>query len=65
MSEERRYFRATFQDAAYPDMQITVEFEARYPMDERIDYSKLALHTFQEKVATGHIKIRDIEPLES
>ena len=59
-----RYFRATFQDAAYPDMQITIEFEAPYPLDEEIDYSELASRAFHEKVVMGHIKIRDIEPTE-
>jgi len=64
MSKGKRYFRATFQDAAYPDMQITVEFEARYPMDEQIDYSKIAIDSFTALVREGHIKIRDIEPIE-
>ena len=64
MSEGKRNFRATFQDASCPDMQITIEFEAPYPIDEQINYSDLASHAFQEKVAIGHVRIRDIEPIE-
>ena len=61
---ETIYFRATFTDAAYPDMQITIEFEAPYPLDESIDYSEIALRSFEKKVAVGHIRIRDLEPVE-
>ena len=59
-----RYFRATFADAAYPEMQITIEFEAPYPLDESIDYSEIALRSIEKKVAVGHIRIRDLEPVE-
>ena len=62
---KKRYFRATFVDAACVDMQITVEFEAPFPLDESIDYSQLALRSFLEEVSAGHIKIRDIEPIET
>ena len=62
---KKRYYRATFVDAACVDMQITVEFEAPFPVDESIDYSQLALRSFLEEVSAGHIKIRDIEPKET
>ena len=60
-----RYFRATFISAVTPDMQITIEFEAPFPVDPSIDYSELALRSFLEEVAQEHVKIRDIEPIES
>lgn len=62
---KKRYFRATFVDAACVDMQITVEFEAPFPVSESVDYSQLALRSFLEEVSAGHIKIRDIEPIET
>ena len=52
-------------DAACPDMQLTIEFEAPYPMKKEMDYSQLALRSFVRKIKLGHIKIRDIEPVES
>jgi len=60
-----KYFRATFVDAAVPDMQITIEFEAPYPVDEGINYSKIAVDSFKALVREGHIKIRNIEPIET
>ena len=62
---KQRYYRATFVHAACVDMQITVEFEAPFPRDESIEYSQLALRSFLEQVSAGHIKIRDIEPVET
>ena len=62
---KKRYYRATFVDAACVDMQITVEFEAPFPRNESIEYSQLAWRSFLEQVSAGHIKIRDIEPIET
>ena len=61
----QKYFRATFMDAACPDMQLTIEFEAPYPRKKEMDYRQLALRSFERKIKLGHIKIRDIEPVES
>ena len=60
-----KYFRATFADAAVPDMQITIEFKAPHPVDEEIDYSEIAVDSFKALVREGHIKIRNIEPIET
>ena len=60
-----KYFRATFVSAATMDMQITIEFEAPYPVDPTIDYSQLALRAFLGEIAQEHVKIRDIEPIET
>jgi len=60
----KRYFRATFVDAASTDMQITIEFEAPFPITEEIDYSQIAIDSFTALIKEGHIKIRDIEPIE-
>ena len=60
-----KYFRATFVDAATPDMQLTIEFEAPYPVDEEINYSEIAVDSFKALVREGHIKIRNIEPIET
>ncbi len=58
-----RWFRATFISAANMDMQITIEFQAPFPLDERIDYSNLALRSFVGLVSEQVIKIRDVEPI--
>ena len=60
-----KYFRATFVDAAVFDMQITIEFKAPYPVDEGINYSEIAVDSFKALVKEGHIKIRNIEPIET
>ena len=62
---DTRYFRATFISAATSDMQITIEFEAPFPVDPTIDYSQLALRAFLGEIAKEHIKVRDIEPIET
>tara|TARA_R100000329_G_scaffold108621_1_gene89215 strand:+ start:193 stop:405 length:213 start_codon:yes stop_codon:yes gene_type:complete len=62
---KKRYYRATIYHAACVDMQITVEFLAPFPRDESIDYSDLALRALLEEVALEHVKIRDIEPIET
>ena len=43
----KRYFRATFVDAASTDMQITIEFEAPFPITEEIDYSQIAIDSLR------------------
>lgn len=59
-----RYFRATFMDAANMDSQITIEFKAPFPIDEKLNYAKIARLKFNHLINLEHIKIRDIEPVE-
>ena len=59
-----RYFRATFMDAANMDSQITIEFQAPFPIDEKVDYAKVAQLKFNHLINLEHIKIRGIEPVE-
>tara|TARA_R100001198_G_C5032789_1_gene97544 strand:- start:219 stop:452 length:234 start_codon:yes stop_codon:yes gene_type:complete len=61
----QRYYRATFYHAACVDMQITIEFEAPFPRNDEIDYGELAFRAFKKEVALEHVKIRDIEPIET
>ena len=61
----KKYFRATFVDAVNPDMQITIEFEAPFPVRKEIDYSEIAIDSFTALIKEGHVKIRDIEPIET
>ena len=63
-NEQLRWFRATFISAATMDMQITIEFQAPFPLNEQIDYSTLALRSFVDLVSEQVIKIRDVEPIE-
>ncbi len=59
-----RLFRATFVDAANMDCQITIEFKAPFPIDEEVDYAKVAQVKFNHLIRIGHIKVRDVEPVE-
>ena len=59
-----RYFRATFMDAANMDSQITIEFQAPFPVDEKTDYKNMAIKQFIQLIGLGQIKVRDIEPVE-
>ena len=45
-----RYFRATFVDAANVDCQITIEFKAPFPIDEEVDYAKVAQVKFNHLI---------------
>ena len=58
-----RLFRATFVDA-FSHNTIVVEFDAPFPVDEQVDYKKLATQRLGEMIRKGEIKIRDIEPVE-
>ena len=59
-----RYFRATFVDAANVVCQITIEFKAPFPIDEKTDYKNMAIKQFIQLIGLGQIKVRDIEPVE-
>ena len=59
-----RLFRATFVDAANMDCQITIEFKAPFPIDEEVDYAKVAQVKFNHLINIEHIKVQDIEPVE-
>jgi hypothetical protein len=59
-----RWFRATFISTIDVDKQITIEFQAPFPLDEEIDYSDLAFRSFIDLISQEIIKIRDIEPIE-
>ena len=58
-----RLFRATFVDA-FSHNTIVVEFDAPFPVDEQVDYKKLATQRLGEMIRNGQIKIRDVEPVE-
>ena len=58
-----RMFRATFVDS-FSHNTIVVEFEAPFPVDEQVDYKKLATQRLGEMIRNDLIKIRDIEPIE-
>jgi hypothetical protein len=58
-----RMFRATFVDS-FSHNTIVVEFEAPFPVDEQVDYKKLATQRLGEMIRNDLVKIRDIEPIE-
>ena len=58
-----RMFRATFVDS-FSQNTIVVEFEAPFPVDEQVEYKKLATQRLGEMIRNDLIKIRDIEPVE-
>ena len=58
-----RLFRATFLDA-FSQNTIVVEFDAPFPVDEQVDYKKLATQRLGEMIRNGQVKIRDVEPVE-
>ena len=58
-----RLFRATFVDA-FSHNTIVVEFYAPFPIDEQVDYKKLAIERLGEMIRNDQVKVRDIEPIE-
>jgi len=58
-----RLFRATFVDA-FSHNTIVVEFNAPFPVDEQVDYKKLAIERLGEMIRNDQVKVRDIEPIE-
>ena len=58
-----RLFRATFVDS-FSQNTIVVEFDAPFPVDEQVDYKKLATQRLGEMIRNGQVKIRDVEPVE-
>ncbi len=61
---EKRKFRATFLDKKHPECQITIEFNAPFPVDEEVDYTNIAFKEFLRLINTRDIKIVDVEPVE-
>jgi hypothetical protein len=61
---EKRKFRATFLDKKHPECQITIEFDAPFPVDKEVDYNNIAFKEFLRLVNTRVIKIVDVEPVE-
>jgi hypothetical protein len=61
---EKRKFRATFLDKKHPECQITIEFDAPFPVDEEVDYTNIAFKEFLRLINTRDIKIVDVEPVE-
>ena len=62
-SMDTRLFRATFVDA-FSHNTIVVEFNAPFPVDEQVDYKKLAIERLGEMIRNDQVKVRDIEPIE-
>ena len=58
-----RLFRATFVDS-FSQNTIVVEFNAPFPVDEQVDYKKLAIERLGEMIRNDQVKVRDIEPVE-
>ena len=58
-----RLFRATFVDS-FSRNTIVVEFDAPFPVDEQVDYKKLATQRLGEMIRKDLVKIRDVEPVE-
>ena len=58
-----RLFRATFVDA-FSQNTIVVEFNAPFPVNEEVDYKKLAIERLGEMIRNDQVKVRDIEPIE-
>ena len=58
-----RLFRATFVDA-FSHNTIVVKFNAPFPVDEQVDYKKLAIERLGEMIRNDQVKVRDIEPIE-
>jgi len=61
---DKRKFRATFLDKKHPECQITIEFDAPFPVDKEVDYNNIAFKEFLRLVNTRVIKIVDVEPVE-
>ena len=61
---DKRKFRATFLDKKHPECQITIEFNAPFPVDEEVDYTNIAFKEFLRLINTRDIKIVDVEPVE-
>ena len=61
---EKRKFRATFLEKKHPECQITIEFDAPFPVDKEVDYNNIAFKEFLRLVNTRVIKIVDVEPVE-
>ena len=61
---EKRKFRATFLDKKHPECQITIEFNAPFPVDDEVDYTNIAFKEFLRLINTRDIKIVDVEPVE-
>jgi len=61
---EKRKFRATFLDKKHPECQITIEFDAPFPVNKEVDYNNIAFKEFLRLVNTRVIKIVDVEPVE-
>ena len=58
-----RLFRATFVDS-FSQNTIVVEFNAPFPVNEEVDYKKLAIERLGEMIRNDQVKVRDIEPIE-
>ena len=58
-----RLFRATFVDS-FSRNTIVVEFHAPFPVNEEVDYKKLAIERLGEMIRNDQVKVRDIEPVE-
>ena len=59
------WWRATFTDAATPDMQITIEFMAPKEGADQDELKRAAVSKFNEMLEAKSIKIKFIEPVET
>lgn len=59
------WWRATFFDAATPDMQMTIEFMAPKAGSSTEDLQRYASRRFRDMLEQKTIKIKDIEPVET
>ena len=61
---EKRKFRATFLDKKHPECQITIEFDAPFPVEKGVEYNNIAFKEFSRLYGVGDIKVVDVEPVE-
>jgi len=62
---EQVWWRATFMDAATPDMQITIEFLAPKERTTDTQLQTLAVRKLEQMIYNKSIKIKNIEPIET
>ena len=65
---KKRLFRCTFYEKSaglHAESTIVVEFFAPFPIDERLDYEKMAKEQLLSDLSSNHyFAIRDLEPVE-
>ena len=59
---KKRLFRCTFYEKSNPSTSIVVEFFAPFPIDERLDYEKMAKEQLLSDLSSNHyFAIRELK----